>query len=90
MEVRNVADEVQRIHKSTVLGVAFQALEMKPCVDVDLKGSSIPPNDGTTDPTGVLVEPTGLPAGPTGLPLEPTGMTLETHEALMQHDITTV
>ena len=66
MEVRNVADEVQRIHKSTVLGVAFQALEMKPCVDVDLKGSSIPPNDGTTDPTGVSVEPTGLPAVSTG------------------------
>ena len=33
MEVRNVTDQVITIHKGTVLGVAFQALEMKPWVD---------------------------------------------------------
>ena len=66
-----------------LLVVAFQALEMKPWVDVDLKGSSIAPDDGTTDPTCVSVEPTGMP-------VEPTGMAVEAPAAIMQHHITTV
>ena len=52
MEVKNVTDEVQTIHKGTLLGVDFQALEMKPWVDVDLKGSSTAPDDVTAKATG--------------------------------------
>ena len=52
MEVKNVTDEVQTIHKGTLLGVAFQTLEMKPWVDVNLKGSSTAPDDVTAKPTG--------------------------------------
>ena len=38
MEIRNVPDEVQTMNQGMVLGVAFQDLDMKPRVDVDLKG----------------------------------------------------
>ena len=65
MEVRNITDEVQTINKGTVLGVAFQALEMKPWVDVDLKSSADVSAGKPTDPTGQPAEPTGQPVGPT-------------------------
>ena len=74
MEVRNVTDEVQTIHKGTVLGVAFQAVEMKPWVDVDLKNSAEASADVKTGSTGAPSESTGMPAGPTGVPAEPTDM----------------
>ena len=68
MEVKNVTDEVQTIHKGTLLGVAFQALEMKPWVDVDLKGSSTAPND-------VVTKPTDVSDGSTDPSVESTGKT---------------
>ena len=74
MEVRNVTDEIQTIHKGTVLGVAFQAVEMKPWVDVDLKNSTEASADSETGSTGAPVVSTGMPAGPTGVPAGPADM----------------
>ena len=66
MEIRNVTDEVQTTNQGTVLGVAFQAAEMKPWVDVDLKGCSTAPDAITrADATGAP-ETEATPAGSAG------------------------
>ena len=62
MEVRNITDEVQTIHRGTVLGVAFQAVEMKPWVDVDL--TTVTVDTPQADAANGTTAPDDLSTGP--------------------------
>ena len=72
MEVRNITDEVQTIHKGTVLGVAFQAVEMKPWIDVDLTSATVDTsNNQATATTDSAKAPADLSTGPIDRTAEP-------------------
>ena len=65
MEVRNITDEVQTIHKGTVMGVAFQAVEMNPWIDVDLTSATVETlNNEATASTESVKAPADLSTGP--------------------------
>ena len=71
MEVRNVTDEIQTLHKGTVIGVAFQATEMKPWIDpkptervtAESPADTVGPTVHTDEPTVGTEQPAVHTAG---------------------------